>query len=117
VPLDGGHRSAPEAIQIADRWQLWHNLGEAVERAVARHRQCLRSGHCAAPGQRSDRIAARTRQRHAAIHQLLAGDCSVRAIAADLGLARNTARRFARTSDPEELGCCQQWHRPPRQHS
>jgi transposase len=49
------------------------------------------------------RIAERTRHRHAAIHALLAEGRSTRAIAAGLGLARNTVRRFARASDPEEL--------------
>ncbi len=112
---DGGARGAPEAIQVADRWHLWHNLGEAVERAVARHRHCLHALPAApsaspdqvpdlpAPPERSDRIAVRTRQRHAAIHQLLAGGRSVRAVAAELGLSRNTVRRFARATDPEEL--------------
>ena len=119
---DGGARGAPDAIQVADRWHLWHNLGEAVERSVARHRQSLHAAATAQPPpspgsapegglppavpvgtQRSDRVAARTRQRHAAIHQLLADGRSVRAVAADLGLARNTVRRFARAVSPGEL--------------
>jgi transposase len=118
---EGAARGAPLAIQIADRWHLWHNLGEAAERAVARHHRCLPAAVIAMPGRQPDgqagdvparapaprartgRIAERTRQRHAAIHQLLAEGSSVRAIAAELGLARNTVRRFARASDPGQL--------------
>jgi transposase len=119
VYSDGGARGAPDAVQVADRWHLWHNLGEAVERAVARHRTSLTAvvsadppaGHdkagtgdtgapAAAP---SSRIAARTRSRHAEVHRLLAAGRSLAAIAAELSLSRNTVRRFARAADPGEL--------------
>ncbi|WP_323746135.1 ISL3 family transposase [Catenulispora pinisilvae] len=39
---EAGRIGAREAIHIADRWHLWHNLGEAVERCVAAHSGCLR---------------------------------------------------------------------------
>ncbi|MEV7570559.1 hypothetical protein AB0O60_35965 [Streptomyces tanashiensis] len=39
---EGAAARAPQAVQVADRWHLWHNVGEAAERAVAQHRRCLR---------------------------------------------------------------------------
>ena len=39
---EGATRGVPQALQIADRWHLWHNLGEVAEKCVYRHRGCLR---------------------------------------------------------------------------
>lgn len=120
MPMAGrGARGAPGAGQVADRWHLWHNLGEgAIERAVTRHREHLPAATAAQPPAaaatapdrpqppavpRSGRIAGRTRARHADVHQMLASGRSIREITAALGLSRNTVRRFARAASPEEL--------------
>ena len=115
---DGGARGAPDAVQVADRWHLWHNLGGAVERAVARHRQHLPAAVTAqatvpagtAPeaarlpaAPRTGRIADRTRTRHADVHALLDTGRTLGEIATELGLSRTTVRRFARAAGPEEL--------------
>jgi len=116
---DGGARGAPDAVQVADRWHLWHNLGEAVERAVSRHREHLTAAvpsQAAAPTAatapdmaaapavpRTGKIADRTPSRHADVHRMLAGGHSFGETAATLGLSRNTVRRFARAASAEEL--------------
>ena len=38
-------RALPGAVQVSDRWHLWHGLGEAVRKEVAAHSRLLGEGH------------------------------------------------------------------------
>ncbi|MET9499515.1 transposase [Streptomyces sp. NPDC006552] len=113
---DGSTRGAPQALQVADRWHLWHNLGEATEKCVYRHRNCLRptpdpprelqeepESAASSPWPTGHRFAERTRAKHATIHALLAAGHSKRSVARQLGMTRNTILRFSRAATPEDV--------------
>ncbi|WP_246002664.1 ISL3 family transposase [Allorhizocola rhizosphaerae] len=117
---DAANSGAPQAVQVADRWHLWHNLGEHVENAVIRHHRCIREhaqAQLAEPAAaraeqiratepavpREGKYASRARGHYQQIHDLLAKGMGIKAISRHLGLARGTVRRFARAAQPEDL--------------
>jgi transposase len=113
---EGARDGAPAAVQVADRWHLWHNLAEHTARAVARHRACLKQIAAAAdqpepPAEPvpaaavpvgESRLEARMRDQHAAVQALAARGLGLRAIARELGVDRKTARRFAQAATSDQ---------------
>ncbi|WP_145709097.1 ISL3 family transposase [Rhodococcus rhodochrous] len=116
---DGIGTGAPNAVQVADRWHLWHNLVGAVEKTVIRHRTDLNTPlDTTVPGPNEamqspatervadlleGRIVTRTTERHAAVHELLAQGRTISDISRILGLDRKTVRRFARATNAHDL--------------
>ncbi|BBJ37549.1 hypothetical protein SSPO_002670 [Streptomyces antimycoticus] len=99
---------------------MWHNLGEAAERAVGRHRQCLRvlvpepaaddTDEAITPPEeppaspwKSDRFANRVRSRHATVHALLEAGHSRRSISRQLHMTHRTVKSLADAARPEDL--------------
>ena len=122
---EAARAGAPDAIEVADRWHLWHNLAEAVEKAVAAHHHCLKKepelepapsiDHTAseqrrmvadqvhATRQESSILAVRTKRRFEAVTTLKNEGKGIRTIVRQLGLARETVRRFYYASSVDEL--------------
>ena len=124
----GGRVGAPDAVQVADRFHLWQNPGETVEKTVIAHRADLREpapeageapvtlpepAELAAPLPESDgfrdvcgrerRLIARHRERYAAVHARLAEGLPTAPIARDLHPDRHTVDRFAQAASLEEV--------------
>jgi transposase len=125
--------AAPYAVQVADRFHLWQNLGEAVEKTVVAALAGLNppppadpqaaadpqdpgaSPDPAGPGLpavpdgfrdvngRDRRVVARHRERYAAVQELRAAGCTMAETAARLRLAPGTAARFAAADSIDEL--------------
>ncbi len=97
-------QGAPDAVQVSDRWHLWHGLGGAVEKTIIAHSSCWRA-QPSGPGRPIDE---RTRTRHAAVHELLGHGVGLLECSRQLGWALNTIKRYARAATAQEL------QRPPR---
>jgi hypothetical protein len=90
---------APQAVQVSDRWHLWHNLAKAVEKTVVAHSNCWHTG----PPRPARELDERTRTRHAAVHALLGDGVGLLECARRLGWALNTVKRYAHAATAEDL--------------
>lgn len=121
---EGARIGAPEAIQVADRWHLWHNLAGYVEKTVAAHHHCVRAEwdlQSEAPAEMSavdlveaaqvahaeraeqSALVVRTKERYEAVQALKAQGKGIKAIMRELALAKETVRRFYRADGVDEL--------------
>jgi transposase len=106
---DGAARGAPAAVQVADRWHLWHNLCGHAEKTAARHRGCLREP-AEDPGQAAARqqaagaaLASAVRERYEKVRALRAQGHGPAAIARATGMPRQSVARYLNSDGPGEL--------------
>jgi transposase len=111
VYASAARRGAPDALQVADRWHLVHNLADALERfavrvlaSVRKHLKAEEAASITSPdipppvkaaSVSPGRLNERTERRHAEIHELLAQGLTITAISRRLRLHRKTVYRFA----------------------
>lgn len=109
--VDGVTQGAPLATQVCDRWHLLKNLGEAVEDFLIRAHIRLPETNAQEPTQerplttysatpaQQGRTQARLLRKwklYERIHELHEAGMSLRKIGEELGLARNTVRKYFR---------------------
>ena len=122
---EGATEGAAEAIQVADRWHVLKNLGDALSRVFSEHPQALqpmkssiepevgteedgsalrRDSNVAPPAMQSkaERLRQQRQDRRQArydhVHALLEAGVSLRMIARELCLSRETVRKYARAA-------------------
>ena len=128
---DGIRQGAPDAVQVADRWHMLRNLGDAVQAVVDRHHARVRrvakeiAGKVAAEAvaippppadiskptiaeRRSQDAHARRHARYEEAAELRAAGVSIKRIAALIGVERKTVRRWLRA------GGAALWRKPPQ---
>lgn len=124
---DAARTAAPQAIEVADRWHIWHNLAQHAEKTAARHASCVATATAtaaaalaadqvraepipatadpvpvAAEGS-AGRLSVRVRQHYQKIRALAGEGKGIKEIARELGLSRGTVRRFTRAASVDEL--------------
>lgn len=133
---EAAERGAPNAVQVADRWHVWHNLAEQVEKTIAAHHGCLREQDtptetptevpdvaetadlvAAAEAVHAARransgLVARSTARFEQVQALKAQGKGIKPIMRELGLAKETVRKFYRATSAEEVTATSRAGRP-----
>ncbi|GGS28094.1 hypothetical protein GCM10010269_78400 [Streptomyces humidus] len=94
-------RALPDAVQVGDRWHVWHNLCEAALSEVKAHSTCW-AAVLDAPIYDGPR-AQTTLERWHQVHELLDKGVGLLECARRLQLALNTVKRYARADRPERM--------------
>ena len=114
---EGARQGAPAATQVADRFHLAKNVGDALERVLRRHRAACRAAAAARPDEArpaptdpppADHATATTYQRerqplYAEMARLVAVGWSKAAIARHLGVSVPTVRAYLLAGGPPDL--------------
>ena len=120
---EGPRTGTPAAIQVADRWHLWHNLAGHVEKTVAARHRCVRDHYAALeqaaaqqapdPGQLVGQATTahaenrarvvRARERYKLVQALKDEGKTVTTVMRELRLAPGTARRYYRAASVDEV--------------
>lgn len=125
---EGARAGAPDAVQVADRWHLWHNLTGHAQAEAARHRGCLAPEPAPAPAAPPDlhqaaetaaarraassALGSRTLARYAAVQDLRAQGATITAAAAALGLGPSTVSRYWQPAASHDLLATARGRRP-----
>jgi transposase len=89
----------PNAVQVSDRWHLWHGLAEAALKEVAAHSACW----AGATGVQDGPLVRTTTERWHQVHDLLKQGHGLLECSRRLNLSLNTVKRYARVSEPTRL--------------
>jgi transposase len=97
---DAVHQALPDALQVGDRWHIWHNFAQAVGKEVAVHSGCWAT---ASRVRKLDGGKTTTLQRWQQVHDLLDAGVGLLECARRLNLALNTVKRYARIAEPAQM--------------
>ena len=105
-------QAAPQAVQVADRWHLLKNLGDAIQRVLEANRSAMKQAteqvalnQANQPAEPTSLVAEQSEQPisyrqgiYQQVKDYQAAGQSIRWVASELDLSRNTVRKYWRWS-------------------